>query len=140
MLRRSLGTLPRRSVWTRIPSTMTSPLLAHSSRYKSLTRDDFPVPECPTKKTKLPFSISRSTSSNARVPFGYTSETPRSLIMLETALRGQVAEVLGGPRPIPCLQVSAAGVNPATFLVRRGKGRTPGSPFSHEFLVEFRRE
>src|SRR5215203_932282 len=71
ILRRILGTARRDSRARSWPSSTTSPRVAISSRISSLISVDFPAPDGPTRNTKSPSGMTRSTSRRATLPFGY---------------------------------------------------------------------
>ena len=63
MLRRSWGTFQWLSCEMSRPATTIRPLVACSSRSRSLRKVDFPEPDGPTRKTNSPFWTSAVTSS-----------------------------------------------------------------------------
>ena len=71
ILRRIFGTWRRGSRARSWPSRTTSPWVASSSRMSSLMSVDLPAPDGPTRKTKSPSGMTRSTSRSASLPFGY---------------------------------------------------------------------
>ncbi len=71
ILRRILGTWRRGSRARSCPSSTTSPRVATSSRMSSLMSVDLPAPDGPTRNTKSPSGMTRSTSRSAIFPFGY---------------------------------------------------------------------
>ena len=71
ILRRILGTWRRGSRARSWPSSTTSPRVATSSRMSSLMSVDLPAPDGPTRNTKSPSGMTRSTSRRATLPLGY---------------------------------------------------------------------
>jgi hypothetical protein len=69
-LARTFGTAAADSCARFWPSRTTWPCVAISSRIRSLISVDLPAPDGPTRKTKSPSGITRSTSRRAVLPFG----------------------------------------------------------------------